>query len=205
MTGKTNDSTAPLELIVLTPHGEAVDVHCDSVHLTICDDETGHGGGQVGFHRGHLPAVLALGDGPADALLHGEAVFHTVVHGGFASVRNDVIRVITDSAVDTAREATLTRQPNGTFTLELPVKQLSSMNMTGRLTGIAIGEVNYDGTLSGDLSDGTAVLTLKNLPASVLTGSDSSKALAVTCSIKMDTILLGDIATSAKMSIWVER
>ena len=71
-----------------------------------------------------------------------------------------------DSAVDTTREATLTRQPNGTFTLELPVKQLSSMNMTGRLTGIAIGEVNYDGTLSGDLSDGTAVLTLKNLPAS---------------------------------------
>ena len=104
-----------------------------------------------------------------------------------------------DSAVDT------TRQPNGTFTLELPVKQLSSMNMTGRLTGIAIGEVNYDGTLSGDLSDGTAVLTLKNLPASVLTGSDSNKALAVTCSIKMDTILLGDISTSAKMSIWVER
>ena len=92
-----------------------------------------------------------------------------------------------DSAVDTTREATLTRQPNGTFTLELPVKQLSSMNMTGRLTGIAIGEVNYDGTLSGDLSDGTAVLTLKNLPASVLTGSDSNKALAVTCSIKMDT------------------
>ena len=45
-----------------------------------------------------------------------------------------------DSAVDTTREATLTRQPNGTFTLELPVKQLSSMNMTGRLTGIAIGE-----------------------------------------------------------------
>ena len=103
-----------------------------------------------------------------------------------------------DSAVDTTREATLTRQPNGTFTLELPVKQLSSMNMTGRLTGIAIGEVNYDGTLSGDL-------TLKNLPASVLTGSDSNKALAVTCSIKMDTILLGDISTSAKMSIWVER
>ena len=102
-----------------------------------------------------------------------------------------------DSAVDTTREATLT--------LELPVKQLSSMNMTGRLTGIAIGEVNYDGTLSGDLSDGTAVLTLKNLPASVLTGSDSNKALAVTCSIKMDTILLGDISTSAKMSIWVER
>jgi len=42
---------------------------------------------------------------------------------------------------------------------------------------LALTEVNYDGTLSGDLSDGTAVLTLKNLPASVLTGSDSNKAL----------------------------
>ena len=87
------------------PLAEAVDVHCDSVHLTVCDDETGHGGGQVGFHRGHLPAVLALGDGPADALLHGEAVFHTVVHGGFASVRNDVIRIITDSAVETEEKS----------------------------------------------------------------------------------------------------
>lgn len=109
-----------------------------------------------------------------------------------------------DSAVDTSREAVLTRQPNGTFTLELPVKQVSSMNMTGCLTGISIGEVSYDGTLSGELSDGTAVLTLKNLPASVLTGSDSSKALAVTCSIRMDTLFLGDITTSAKMSVWVE-
>lgn len=110
-----------------------------------------------------------------------------------------------DSAVDSSREATLTRQPNGTFTLELPVKQVSSMNMTGCLTGISIGEVNYSGTLSGDLSNGTAVLTIKNLPASVLTGSDSSKALAVICNIKMDTILLGDISTSARMAIWVNR
>ena len=104
MTDKTKDSAAPLEFIVLTPHGEAVDVHCDSVHLTICDDETGHGGGQIGFHRGHLPSVLALGDGAADALLHGETVFHTVLHGGFASVRNDVIRVITDSEIGTGEK-----------------------------------------------------------------------------------------------------
>ena len=75
----------------------------------------------------------------------------------------------------------------------------------GSFTGIRIGEVNYEGTLSGELSNGTAVLTLKNLPASVLTGSDSNQALAVTCSIKMDTVLLGDITTSARMSVWVER
>jgi len=32
-------------------------------------------------------------------------VFHTVVHGGFASVRNDVIRIITDSAVETEEKS----------------------------------------------------------------------------------------------------
>ena len=104
MSRQQNDSQAPLELIVLTPHGEAVDIRCDSVHLTLCDDETGHGGGQIGFHRGHLPAVMALGDGAADALLHGKSVFHTVLHGGYASVRDDVIRVITDSAIDTGEK-----------------------------------------------------------------------------------------------------
>lgn len=101
MRNNSEKNSAPLEFIVLTPHGEAADLRCDSVHLTLCDDETGRGGGLIGFHRGHLPAVLALGDGPAEALLHGEPVFHSVLHGGFASVRSDVIRVITDSAIDT--------------------------------------------------------------------------------------------------------
>ena len=106
MTDKTRDSSAPMELIILTPHGEAVDVRCDSVHLTLCDDETSHGGGLVGFHRGHLPAVLALGDGAADAMLHGESVFHSTLHGGFSSVRDDVIRVITDSEIETPKQHT---------------------------------------------------------------------------------------------------
>ena len=104
MTDKSNDFAAPIEFIVLTPHGKAVDIRCDSVHLVLCDDETGHGGGQVGLRRGHLPAVLALGDGPADALLHGETVFHTVLHGGFASGRADVIRVSTESDIETDKE-----------------------------------------------------------------------------------------------------
>ena len=101
MSGKTNESSAPLELIVLTPHGRAADIRCDSVRLTLCDDENGRGGGSIGIHRGHLPAVLALGDGPADAVLHGESVFHAQLHGGFASVRDNVVQIITDSELDT--------------------------------------------------------------------------------------------------------
>ena len=110
-----------------------------------------------------------------------------------------------NSGIDSDREAILTRQSNGTYTLTLPIQQVSKMGVTGYLTGLTIGDVTYNGTVTGDVTKDTGVLTIKNLPASVLTGSDSSKALAVTCSIKMDTILLGDISTSAKMSIWVER
>ena len=110
-----------------------------------------------------------------------------------------------NSGIDTDRDASLTRQSNGTYTLTLPIQQVSKMGVTGYLSGLTIGDVTYDGTLTGDFNKTTAVLTIKNLPASVLTGSDSNQALAVTCSIKMDTVLLGDITTSARMSIWVER
>lgn len=110
-----------------------------------------------------------------------------------------------DDGVDHDRTATLTRQPNGTYTLELPVKKLSKVNMTGCLTGLSIGDVSYDGVLSGKFADGTAVLTIKNLPASILTGSDNSKALAVTANIEMDVRLLGELTTPTRLCIWAEK
>ena len=103
------------------------------------------------------------------------------------------------------RAATLTRQANGTYTLELPLKKLSRINITGRLSGLTIGDVTYDGTLSGSFDDDTALLTIKNLPASVLTGSDAGKALAVTCNLDMDVKLLGEITTPARLCIWAEK
>ena len=107
-----------------------------------------------------------------------------------------------NSGVDADRTATLTRQANGTYTLTLPVKQVSKMGVTGYLTGLTIGDVTYDGTLTGDFGKNTAVLTIKNLPASVLTGSDANKAVLVTCNIQMDLSLLGEINTTARMCIW---
>ena len=70
-----------------------------------------------------------------------------------------------NNGVDADREATLTRQSNGTYTLTLPVKQVSKMGVTGYLSGLTIGDVTYDGTLTGDFSKAKAVLTIKNLPA----------------------------------------
>ena len=107
-----------------------------------------------------------------------------------------------NSGIDSDREASLTRQSNGTYTLTLPIQQVSKMGVTGYLTGLTIGDVTYNGTVTGDVAKDTGVLTIKNLPASVLTGSDVNKALTVTCNIQMDLSLLGEINTSARMCIW---
>ena len=95
-----------------------------------------------------------------------------------------------------------TRQSNGTYTLSLPIRQVSKMGVTGYLTGLTIGDVTYSGTVSGDVTKSTAVLTIKNLPASILTGSDANKALTVTCNIQMDLSVLGEINTTARMCVW---
>ena len=109
-----------------------------------------------------------------------------------------------NSGIDPDRETTLTRQSNGTYTLTLPIRQVSKMGVTGYLTGLTIGDVTYTGTVSGDVAKGTGVLTIKNLPASVLTGSDVNKSLTVTCNIQMDLSLLGEINTTARMCIWAK-
>lgn len=111
---------------------------------------------------------------------------------------------LASEGIDTGRDATLTRSANGTYTLVLPVKQVSKLGVTGCLTGITIGDIAYDGELTGDVADGTGVLTIKNLPASVLTGSDINNALLVTCNIRMDSALLGTINTAARMCLWAE-
>ena len=110
-----------------------------------------------------------------------------------------------NSGIDADRTATLTRQANGTYTLTLPLKQVSKMGVTGSLSGLTIGDVTYDGTLTGDFEKSTASLTIKNLPASVLTGSDVNKSITVTCNIQMDMALLGEINTTARMCIWNQK
>ena len=109
-----------------------------------------------------------------------------------------------NTGIDASRDVTLTRQSNGTYTLTLPIQQVSKMGVTGCLSGLTIGDVTYTGTVSGDVAKGTGVLTIKNMPASVLTGSDVNKSLTVTCNIQMDLSLLGEINTTARMCIWAK-
>lgn len=131
--------------------------------------------------------VQAAGDLPVNVRFWRE-------HADKSATEND--------GVDTAREASLTRQSNGTYTLELPILTFSRMGMNGHLTGLTIGDISYDGELSGELSEDTAVLTIKNLPASILTGPDAAQAMDVMCNVRMDAGVLGEISTAARLCIW---
>ncbi len=88
----------PMTLRIRTPEGTAAEVSCDNVRFFLRDGADGTGGGFVGIQRGHAPAVLALGDGPIRASLGGRSVLRAHVGSGFASVQEDVITVLTDSA-----------------------------------------------------------------------------------------------------------
>lgn len=110
---------------------------------------------------------------------------------------------VVNDGVDDGREATLVRQSNGTYTLHLPIQTVSTVVFTGHLSGLTIGDISYDGEVSGSLDDGSAVLTIRNLPSSVLTGSNVSRSLVVTCAIEMDVDLLGETTKTARMCIAV--
>ena len=122
---------------------------------------------------------------------------------GFWKENSSKSALINDG-VDMDRQATLIRQTNGTFTLELPIRQFSVLQVSGSMTGITIGDITYSGTVTGDPANGTGILTIENLPASVLTGSDPNKALLVTCTLQTNSALLGEVSQVARMCIWVQ-
>ena len=87
-----------MTLRIVTPDGMAGETACDSVSLLLRDDTEGKKGGSVGIWKDHAPAVMALGSGPVTASLRGTRVLETSVYGGFASVRDNTVTVITDRA-----------------------------------------------------------------------------------------------------------
>ncbi len=88
-----------LRFLLLTPAKEVADCRCDAVNLFEKDKADGWGGGSVGIHHGHLPAVLALAEGgTVKAVREGKTVFSACVRGGFARVDPESVTVLTPEA-----------------------------------------------------------------------------------------------------------
>ena len=86
----------PLTLKIVTPEGDDKMIACDSVTLWMAPDNHGKGEGSIGIRKGHTEAVIALGNGPIEAHLDGKSVFSARTEGGFTTVLNDVVTVITN-------------------------------------------------------------------------------------------------------------
>jgi F0F1-type ATP synthase epsilon subunit len=88
-----------LTLTVLTPAGIATETECTSVTLFARDNGAGEGGGSVGIRPGHLPAVIALAPGSSvKCSSDGRLTLSVTVSGGFATVRDDKVTVVAESA-----------------------------------------------------------------------------------------------------------
>ena len=84
-----------LTLKIVTPDGMDRTVDCDSILLWMAADTSGKGEGSIGIRQGHVNAVIALGNGPIEARLKGSKVFEAETEGGFATVMNDTVTVVT--------------------------------------------------------------------------------------------------------------
>ena len=85
-----------LTLKIVTPLGALEPLECDSVRLTVCDDENGSGGGSYGIRAGHARALFALDRGPLRAFLGGEQVFSARVSGGFALAEGGTVTALVE-------------------------------------------------------------------------------------------------------------
>ena len=83
-----------LTLKIVTPDGIDRTYDCDSVSLWMAPDAKGKGEGSIGIRKDHVNAVIALGNGPVTANLQGKTVFSALSEGGFATVLNNVVTVV---------------------------------------------------------------------------------------------------------------
>ncbi len=83
-----------MELKIFSPDGQTPSVICDSIILTVSDDEKGKGGGLYGIKKGHAKAVIATDKGVVKAYNEGKIVFEEFFSSdGFATVEKDEVRI----------------------------------------------------------------------------------------------------------------
>ncbi|MBR4881568.1 MAG: hypothetical protein IKU19_06510 [Clostridia bacterium] len=85
-----------LTLKIVSKEGVSTPVECDSVHLKVCDNTLGQGGGSMGIRPGHIKSLISVERGPVVAYLDGKEIFSLDTDGGFATVENDNVTIVTE-------------------------------------------------------------------------------------------------------------
>ncbi len=84
-----------LTLKIVSSGGSVVSLECDSVHLTVSDNDMGQDGGSMGIRQGHITSIISLDTGNVTAYLEGKEIYSAVAEGGFATVEDDCVTVVT--------------------------------------------------------------------------------------------------------------
>lgn len=88
-----------LELKIVSLNGSIDPVKCDSVNFILCDDDMGKGGGSIGIRTGHVKSLLSIDKGEVVAYLDGKKIFSCFTEGGFATVENDTVTVVSEKII----------------------------------------------------------------------------------------------------------
>ena len=88
-----------LTLKMISKDGSFDPVECDSVHLPVSDDTAGRGGGSMGIRQGHIRSLICLDTGSVTAYLLEKEIFRCKTSGGFATVENDTVTVVSEQVI----------------------------------------------------------------------------------------------------------
>ena len=95
-TPKQVNEKKKITLNVIFPDRPSENIMCDSVIITVKDDEKGHYGGLYGIHYGHADSLFALDTGSAEAFADGKSVWKQIIGEGFASVCDNHVTLVTE-------------------------------------------------------------------------------------------------------------
>lgn len=84
-----------LTLKIVSAIGSVSSFECDSVHLTVSDNDMGQGGGSMGIREGHIKSLISLDRGSITAYTDGKEILSAVSDGGFATVEDNTVTVVT--------------------------------------------------------------------------------------------------------------
>ncbi len=87
-----------MRFILFSPHRQFAAIECDSVRLNIADSCDGKFSGSYGIRKGHADAIFSLCEGKISVSLEGKEIFSALCSEGFATVKNDEIRLTVNSA-----------------------------------------------------------------------------------------------------------
>lgn len=88
-----------MKFVLISPEDSEGPVNCSYVKFVISDGAKGSEGGSYEVKSGHTDAVFALDEGEVAAGIGGGEELRRRISGGFASVRDNVVKIAAESVL----------------------------------------------------------------------------------------------------------